>query len=323
MRLSWKAGLSVLLVVGVAACQASEPAAVSGPPAQKTPPEAAVAAPRDAGTPAPRIDAQRTMGYLRDIVAIGRRSPGSPGHKRLQQYIHSKLKGDNVEEDAFTAKTPAGEFELRNIIARYPGKKDGVIVIGGHYDTNHPLPDNFVGANDGGSSTALLLELANHLRGQTLEGYSVWLVWFDGEEAFRHWSPTDSLYGSRHLAARWQKDGTAKQIKALMIVDMIGDGDLNVEREALSTEWLMDLVYDAAKRLGYQSYFFRRNLQIEDDHVPFLKAGVPAADLIDLDYGYRNVFHHSPEDTLDKVSPKSLQIVGDVVLESVRLLNQR
>jgi Zn-dependent M28 family amino/carboxypeptidase len=316
--------LSLVLMAGGNACQASEPVTGSGPVAPEAKAEAAPAGAAAAELPpAPRIDAQRAMDYLRDIVAIGRRSPGSPGHKKVQQYILGKLKGDNVEQDTFTVKHSAGTFALSNIIARYPGKKDGVIVIGGHYDTNHPLPDNFVGANDGGSSTALLLEFAHHLRGKTLEGYSVWLVWFDGEEAFREWSATDSLHGSRHLAARWEKDGTLKQIKALMVVDMIGDGDLNIEREAKSTEWLLELVYEAAKRLGYQSYFFRRNIEIDDDHVPFLKKGVPAADLIDLDYGYNNVFHHSVEDKLDKVSPKSLQIVGDVVLETVRLLNQR
>ena len=139
---------------------------------------------------------------------------------------------------------------MRNIIAKFPGKKDGIIVVAGHYDTNLPLPKTYVGANDGGSSTGLLLELADVLRGKQLEGYSVWLVWLDGEEATVHWTDTDSLYGSRHLAQLWQQDGTAKKIKAFLLLDMVGDADLNIDRDLNSTVWLEDLVRDAATRSG-------------------------------------------------------------------------
>jgi len=270
------------------------------------------------------------MQYVREVVQIGSRPVGSAGHKMTQAYVHSKLRGDQVEEDVCTADTPAGQFEMRNIIAKYPGTKDGIIVIAGHYDTNYPLK-NYVGANDGGSSTGLLLELANHFRGKKREGYSVWLVWTDGEEAIQKWSPTDSLYGSRHLAAKWQQDGTLKKIKAFLlldmigdaVLDMIGDADLNIDRDLNSTPWLEDLVYQAAGELGYQSHFFARSTRIDDDHLPFARLQVPVADLIDLDYGYNNVFHHTPEDTLDKLSPASLEIVGNTVLETVRLLDQR
>jgi len=150
----------------------------------------------------------------------------------------------------------------------------------------------------------------------------VWLLWTDGEEAVKQWSATDSLYGARHLAEKWQKDGTLKKIKAFLLTDMIGDADLNIDQDTNSTPWLESVVLQAATRLGYQSHFFGRSLPIEDDHLPFVHMGVPSADLIDMDYGYNDVFHHTPQDTLDKLSPKSLEIVGSVLLETVRLLDK-
>ena len=277
----------------------------------------------DAGPP-PIFDAARTMQYTREVVAFGPRPIGSANHKKLENYIYAHLKGDRVEDDLFTAYTPEGKFPVRNIIAKFPGKKNGIIVIAGHYDTNYPLrKTGYVGANDGGSSTALLLELANQLRGKTRDGYNVWLIWIDGEEAVKQWTTTDSLYGTRHLAEAWQKDGSLKKIKGFLLVDMIGDADLNIDRDQNSTPWLEDLVYQAATRLGYQSHFFGRTIGVEDDHMPFVKLGVPCADLIDLDYGYGNVFHHTPQDTLDKLSPKSLEITGSVVLESIRMLDKK
>ena len=249
---------------------------------------------------------------------------GSENHKKVENYITSHLKGDQVEDDAFTADTVEGKFPVRNIIAKYPGTKDGIIVILGHYDTNYPLRNiGFVGANDGGSSTAILLEYANHLRDKKRDGYSVWLVWTDGEEAVRQWSETDSLYGTRHLAEKWEKDGTLKKIKALFVMDMIGDADLNIERETNAPQWLSDLVFQAAERGGVQSHFYARSAAIEDDHLPFVKRGVPSIDIIDLDYGYNNVFHHTAQDTIDKLSPRSLEIVGNTVLEAIRMLDRR
>jgi glutaminyl-peptide cyclotransferase len=275
--------------------------------------------------PLPSIDSARAWKYVKETVAFGERPVGSANHKKLETYILSHLKGDDVEDDAFNADTPAGKLPVRNIIAKYPGTRDGVIVIAGHYDTNYPLQGTgYVGANDGGSTTALLLELANQLRGKKQDGYSVWLVWTDGEEAIKEWSDTDSVYGTRHLAEKWQKDGTLKKIKAFLLTDMIGDADLNIDRDQRSTAWLEDLVLQAATRLGYQSHFFGRTIGgLGDDHIPFVERGVPCADLIDLDYGYNNVFHHTPQDTLDKLDPNSLQIVGSVVLETVRLVDSR
>ena len=278
--------------------------------------------------PLPHVDAKRAFQYTREVTAFGPRYIGSENHKKLKRYILDHLKGDQVEDDAFTADTPEGKFPIRNIIAKFPGSKDGIIVIFGHYDTNYPLRNTgYVGANDGGSSTAILLEFANQLRAgmhnKKRDGYSVWLVWTDGEEAVKTWSDTDSVYGARHLAEKWEKDGTLKKIQALMVMDMIGDADLNIDRNTNGAPWLLDLIYAAAAHQGYQSHFYARQGPIEDDHIPFFKRGVPTADVIDLDYGYNNVFHHTPQDTMDKLSPKSLQIVGDTILEAIRGLDQR
>ena len=270
----------------------------------------------------PHINAARAMQYVRDVVALGPRPIGSEAHRKLEAYIAAHLAGAAVEHDDSTAATPEGQFPIHNILAKFPGTKPGVVVIATHYDTLMRVK-GFVGANDGGSGTGLLIELANQLRAGKRNGYSVWLVWLDGEEAVRQWSETDSLYGSRHLAEKWKKDGTISQLKAFLLADMIGDADLNIDHDQDSTAWLEDLVYQAATQLGYQSHFFARTLAVQDDHIPFAKAGVPVADLIDFDYGYNNVFWHTPDDTLDKLSSKSLEITGDVLLESVRLLDQK
>jgi Zn-dependent M28 family amino/carboxypeptidase len=261
---------------------------------------------------------------VKEIVACGPRFLGSPGHAKVEAYLRAHLKGDDVMEDTFTVDSPEGKFPGRNFIARFPGKKDGVIIIASHYDTNYPLrKTSFIGANDGGSTSALLLEFAQHLRGQKLEGYNVWLVWTDAEEAMQHWTDTDSVYGSRHLAETWEKDGTLKRVKAFLLADMIGDADLDILRDSNSTPWVEDLVLEAATRLGYQSHFFVQTGGIEDDHGPFAKRGVPVADIVDLDYGYNNVFHHTTQDTLDKLSPRSIEIAGDVIWETVQLISER
>lgn len=269
------------------------------------------------------VNGARAFQYNKEVVAFGTRPVNSEGHNKLEAYLKTKLKKDNLEVDEFPIDSPEGKFTGRNYIAKFPGKKDGIIVIAGHYDTVYSLPKAFVGANDGGSSTALPLEIADVLRGKPNDGYSVWLVWTDAEEAFKTWSADDSLYGTKHLAAKWKQDGTAAKIKAFILVDMIGDADLDIQEEMNSTPWLRKVVYQAAADLGYQSHFFAVQAPVEDDHLPFARIGVPVVDVIDLDYGYNNSLHHSVEDTLDKESPKSLQIVGDTVLETIRLLNQQ
>jgi glutaminyl-peptide cyclotransferase len=300
-------------------------AAATAPPEQSAPAELALpklSLPLDSGPP-PAIDSARAMQYVKEIVAFGPRPIGSANHKKVENYILAHLKADAVDEDSFTADTPEGKFPARNIIAKFPGTRDGIIVIASHYDTNYPLRDtSYIGANDGASSSALLLEFANQLRGQKRDGYSIWLVWDDAEEAMKTWSDADSLYGIRHLAEKWEADSTLKKVKAFLLADMIGDADLNIDRDSNSTPWLEAVVLEAATRLGYQSHFFARTMQVSDDHLPFVKRGVPSADIIDFDYGYDNVFWHTPQDTIDKLSPKSLEIVGATMMETLRILDK-
>lgn len=276
-----------------------------------------------------RFSGGRAYEYARDFVAIGPRWPTSPGHLKAEAFLRAHLAHDHLEEDAFTADTPIGPVAMRNFIVRFPGSKDGVIVLASHYETNYWLRNiNFVGANDGGATTGLLLALAGQFRAETaggrkLAGYSVWLVFFDGEEAIQHWSESDSTYGSKHLAAKWGRDGTLSKIKAFILADMIGDRDLDIQRESRSTGWLVDLMRQAAHRLGDEQYFFQEEEAVDDDHLPFLNRGVPSIDVIDLDYGPNNSYHHTAQDTMDKVSAHSLQVDGDVFLETIRLIDQR
>lgn len=292
-------------------------------PSPQAPAQASEARPAEPVGPSLRIDAARAMQYTREIVAFGPRWDGSKGIEKVRAYIKGKLKADQVEEDAFVADTSIGKVPMRNIVARFPGAKDGIIVLASHYETNYWLRDtSFVGANDGACTSALLLAIADQLRGRKLEGYSVWLAFLDGEESMtRQWHTEDALWGSRHLAQKWQDDGTSKKIKAFLLADMIGDADLNINRTANATPWLENLVYQAATRLGYQSFFFAQSSAVEDDHISFARVGIPVADIIDTIYGYNDSFHHTPEDTLDKLSVKSLQVSGDVILEAIRLIN--
>ena len=224
---------------------------------------------------------------------------------------------------------PIGPVPMRNFIVRFPGKKDGVIVLATHYETNYPLRNiNYVGANDGGSTTGLLMAIADQLRAETaggkkLDGYSVWLLFDDGEEAFQVWTDSDSTYGTKHLAAKWARDGTLGKIKAFIVADMIGDKDMDIQHDTNSTDWLVALVRQAAKKFSYERYFFKLNEDIQDDHLPFVQRGVPSIDIIDIDYGPHDSYHHTDKDTMDKISARSLKIAGDVFLETIRLIDLR
>jgi hypothetical protein len=280
--------------------------------------------PRPDTPPAMKVSGERAYGLLKDFVALGPRPLGSAGHKKAEEFIVAHLEGAQIEQDSFNAQTAAGAFPMDNIIGKFPGKKDGIIVIAGHYDTNYPLRNtSFVGANDGGSNVGLMLEIASQLRQHPPEGYSIWLLFTDGEEATVQWTDADSVYGSKHLAERWSKDGTARKIKAFLLLDMIGDKELDIDFDTNSTPWLLDVVHRAAARTGNASHFTERRNPIQDDHLPFLRAGIPAADIIDLDYGFENLYHHTTQDTPDKCSAASLQVVGDVVMETIRALNTR
>ncbi len=256
--------------------------------------------------------------FTRDAVAFGPRPAGSEANKKLQAYILSQIKGTGAEvsEDGFTAKTPLGDKPMKNILAKFPGKSGRAIAITGHFDTKYFPGRKFVGANDGGASAGFLIEMARALAHQPRVD-DVYLVWFDGEEAMREeWQGEDNLYGSRHLAERWRKDGTLARIKGLINVDMIGDKNLNLKQETNSNARLRRLVWSTAAELGYQAYFVADTLSTDDDHMPFVKLGAPALDLIDFDYPP----WHTDDDTIDKVGAQSLEIVGTVVLEVIHRL---
>jgi glutaminyl-peptide cyclotransferase len=293
-----------------------------------------LALPATAQKPAAAPTGQAIYALTQQLLTVApKRFNGSPGHLAAETFIKDHFKPEaakgNFETDEFTANTPAGRQTLRNYIVRYPGKKDGIIVLATHYETNYPLKDvAFVGANDGACTTALLIALGQYFRAHPPDGYSIWLVFDDGEEAVKEWSASDSLYGTRHLAAKWFSDGTLAKVKAFLLADMIGDKDLNILEEQQSTQWLRDLFRKAAANTGHSANVFKTQGDEDDDHLPFLKRGVPSLDIIDVDYGPRtgsapDGYHHTVQDTIDKISPKSLQISADLFLETIRLINQR
>jgi Zn-dependent M28 family amino/carboxypeptidase len=288
-------------------------------------------------TAAPRFNGQTAYNLTAQLLQVApKRFNGSPGHLKAEEFIKQHFAAEaakgNLETDTFTASTPAGFQTMRNYIVKYPGKKEGIIVLASHYETNYPLRDiEFYGANDGAATTALLIEIGNVLRAHPPEGYSVWLVFDDGEEAVKEWfanNGKDNLYGTRHLAAKWSQDGTLGKIKAFLVADMIADKDLNIDHSDNSTPWLNDILKTAAKNTGHSANIFKYSEAEEDDHLPFAQRGVPVLDVIDAHYGpvtqsTPDGYHHTAEDTLDKISAKSLQISGDLFLEMIRLINQR
>ena len=263
------------------------------------------------------VSGELAMEHVRAQVALGPRPPGSPELQRCREYIAAQMKsfGYEIEEDVFTADTPYGPIEMKNLIARKNNAKEGkgVIALAGHYDTKLMKGVNFVGANDAGSGVGLLIELGRVLADAS-GPYDYWFLFFDGEEAFIEWSAFDSTYGSRHLARKWKEDGTASRIRALVLFDMIGDKDLDIQYETNSTKALMDLAWETAKSEGLESILSHRRGAIEDDHIPFLGIGIPSVDIIDLNYGPGHSYWHTAEDTPDKISVESLEKIGRLAL---------
>lgn len=272
------------------------------------------------GLVAPPWLGRRGYDYTRDLVKFGPRPPGTKAHERMEAFILDRLRRDGavIESDRFTASTPRGALPEHNIIAKFGPEKGSILIVASHYDTKF-LP-HFVGADDGGSSTGLLLALADVLAGQkNLKSLKspIWLVFLDGEEAVnKQWSDADSVYGSRHLADKFRASGLVPRIRALILLDMIGNKGVSIERDTNSTLWLQQFVAAAARRLGYSASFFHNSGAIDDDHQQFLRVGIPSVDLIDLTYKY----WHTPQDTMDKLSPTSFQIVGAVTLETLAML---
>jgi glutaminyl-peptide cyclotransferase len=283
--------------------------------------------------PAPLHDVFSSKGaydYTARVAGFGERWPGSPGHQKTQDLVKQVLtkNGARIETDDFTATTPRGPIAVHNIIGKFnvtADPKQSIFILAGHYDTL--FKPGFIGANDGASSTGILLAFADALKDQKTK-MQIWLVWTDLEEALESFVGDDGLYGSRHLAQKLAANGTAPRIKGFFLLDMIGDKDLGVARETTSKAWLQDYIAQAAKQLGYSQYFFQYEASIIDDHAPFLRAGVPAVDVVDARFGRMapnldgmGEFHHANSDTMDKVSQRSLEIVGRTILRTVELLD--
>ena len=248
------------------------------------------------------FDGAKAWDHLRKQVSIGPRPSGTPAIVETRKYIIDQLKASGIEakEQPFIGMTPLGEVSMANVIATIPGRSPDRLVLASHFDTKLYREFRFVGAHDGASSTAVLLELGRVRQSR--------------EEARRpEWQGNDNTYGSRHYVQAAQKSGSLKTLKALVLLDMIGDRDLVIKRDANSTPWLVDIIWSAASRIGHGSTFSMQLTTIEDDHIPFLRAGVAAADIIDLE----NPTWHTAQDDIDHVSAKSLQVVGDVVVAAI------
>jgi glutaminyl-peptide cyclotransferase len=267
------------------------------------------------------FDSARAWKHLEAQIAFGPRPSGSAALQKTREYILAELKkaGVDARQQIFIAKTPLGEISMANVIATIPGRRPERIALASHFDTKLFRDIRFVGASDGGSSTAALLELARILRVRQNE-FTVELLFFDGEEAVVDWARNnDNTYGSRYYVDAAKRAGTLAGLRAFVLLDMIGDKDLVIRRDASSTSWLVDIVWSAAARLGHGKVFSNEVTAVEDDHVPFIMAGVPSVDIIDLDYPA----WHTAADTIDKVSARSLQIVGEVVLAALPDIEQR
>jgi len=266
-----------------------------------------------------QVGGARALCHVEKILRFGPHPPGSEAQKKVGAYIEETLDslGLEVRSHTFRPVTPKGRMEMRNIWAVLKGKTANVILLAGHYDSKLFEKFRFVGANDGGSSTGLLLELARVLALHNPTGYSIWFAFFDGEEAIDRWTSADSLYGSREFVKLLKRSGQLNTLSAMILLDMVGGSDLVLRRESNSTDWLKDLIWNRAAEMGHGDVFQRAGRWIaDDDHMPFLQEGIPAVDLIDMNY-MTNGPWHSAEDTLDKLSARNLQIVGSVVLSSL------
>lgn len=300
---------------------------------QSSPVSTPAAVSKDSEKKLTSFDGQRAFAHVKAQVDLGPRPAGSPAGEKTGAYIKRELESYGLKTtlDAFTPVTPHGKVKMKNIIAELPGETSDVIIITSHYDTKYFKEFTFVGADDGGSSTGVLLEIARTMAADSAAGrakrrFTYQFVFLDGEEAFcREWSEClngqDNTYGSRHLVERLKKEKQLDRVKALILLDMIGDKDLKIPREENSSRWLVDAIWSTARENGYARYFpadKQSDQSVTDDHIPFLEAGVNAVDLIDLDYGVEeNTFWHTEQDTLDKISARSLEIVGEVVLLSL------
>ena len=262
------------------------------------------------------------MEHARHIVAEGPHPPGSAAQKCVGVYLITQLKsyGLPVRTQSFTTATPTGPVEMVNIWGTLKGSTDEVIILASHYDSKYFPAIRFVGANDGAASSGLVLELARLLARDNPVDHTLWFVFFDGEEAIGEWTDSDSLYGSRHFVSELKKNRQVGRIKAMILLDLVGGKQLRLLQDTNSTPQLNRLVWAIAEELGHNAIFSRNGwTSAVDDHIPFKKEGVPVLDLIDLNYAH----WHRPSDTLDKLSPENLEIVGNVVIAALPAVAQQ
>jgi Zn-dependent M28 family amino/carboxypeptidase len=271
---------------------------------------------------APKIDSVQAFALLKECAAIGPRHSGSAGAIANVELISRYLRKFSVsfELDKWKENTPEGLIEFCNVIADIPGKnKDKFILIGCHYDTKLLTSvHDFEGANDGASGVGLLLAMIDAIK-KTHQSPPVNLkfVFFDGEECIIEYSDNDGLYGSRHLATKMNNNEELKKCLAIVILDMIGDKDLNITIPSGTDKHLAEKLLKIATEQNSADKFHWHNTDIIDDHTPFQKLGIPAIDIIDFEFGPGNRYWHTQADTVDKTSKKSLQIVGDATLRLI------
>ena len=270
------------------------------------------------------LNGETAMSEVASFVALGPRESGTAGALAAATHIADRLRKFGMEPlvEEFADICPRGTITFRNVIGIIDGPTEDTVILGSHYDTRSGIAGDFVGANDSGSSTGLLLELARICSSLDWTGPDLVFAFFDGEECMKKYSANDGLHGSRQLANSLVRNQTAAKVKAVIILDMIGDSDLNVEIPHNSHAGLRQMLLEAATEEGARLKFGHTLSNILDDHQSFLSAGMPAIDIIDFKYGSqpgKNDYWHTAEDTMDKLSPASLQTVGRVV---IRLLNR-
>ena len=272
------------------------------------------------------FDGSKALQEATSLIDLGPRDAATPGAEAAAKHLRARLEAAGVEAsiDEFKAQSPKGEVAFRNVMGVLPGAGKGLVILASHYDTKSGIGEKFQGANDSASSSAALLELARVMAKGPQLPFEVMFVFFDGEECMAHYGVSDGLHGSRYLAKKMIDEGRAADIKAMILLDMIGDRDLTVTLPRNSTPALISMVFDAAREDGSRGKFALSNLQIGDDHDPFFSVGIPAIDIIDFNYGSapgRNDYWHTDADTIDKISAESLGTVGRVVLRVVNKLS--
>ncbi|MDD5598650.1 MAG: M28 family metallopeptidase [Victivallaceae bacterium] len=269
----------------------------------------------------PVFDERNAWRLTGELVAFGPRSSGSDANLKQAEFIAKTAEsyGALISRQEFRRTTPAGPIRFVNVEAVIPGKRSDFIIVGSHFDTKKLPPGiKFEGANDGASSTAVLLELIRAVKHSGVKPeYTLKFVFFDGEECFNEYTDNDGLFGSRYYARQLSLRNEVRQCRAVIILDMVGDRDLNITLPLNSDKQLCGLLFEAAAEAGHRKYFDYFSGELLDDHIPFKKLGIPVMDIIDFEFGPGNSFWHTSEDRLSNMSAESLKIVGQTVLRLV------